>query len=122
MSILWPSSLPQRQFLGLRYAPQPQVVRTETDTGPGKARRRFTAGVKQLDLPVRFRGDQLRTFLDWYDTTLAAGALRFTWRNPATGAQVEMRFRAEPEWSPEVAHHTAAGQSWTSNFALEILP
>lgn len=122
MSIYWPATFPQVQFLGLSYAPQDQTVRSAMDAGPPKVRRRFTAAVVQQTIPVRFTGAQLRAFLVWFNGTLGGGALAFVWRNAATGAQVEMRFLKPPEWTPVVGSKIPERQQWSSSLPLEILP
>lgn len=121
MSIYWPSTLPHRQFMG-RVAPQEQTIRSQVDAGPPKVRRRFTAGVRHFDLPVRFRGDQVQAFVAWFETTLAAGALRFVWIDPLSRTQVDMRFRSTPAWEQSVAGQVPEKQQWTSTFELEVLP
>jgi len=95
--LVWPPSLPQEPLIGWVEQWAETRVRTETDSGPAKVRRRFTAGVRQLQLPLALTEAQMATLDTFFDSTTAGGALRFEWQHPRTGATHEFRFLDPPQ-------------------------
>lgn len=98
----WPNTLPQR-FLnrGLTVQMGYPVVRSETDGGVAKVRRRFTKGVETVTGVLLLNATQVATFRSFYRDSLSAGSRAFTWVHPETDANVLMRFTAPPSVSME---------------------
>jgi len=116
--VAWPASLPQKLMrAGFSEAPANTLLRTEMDAGPGKVRRRNTAGIRPVQGKITVTKAQLTTFKTFYNDTIQGGALRFNWDEPLDDtASVEMRFTKEPSWSelgPDV---------FQISLELEILP
>lgn len=60
------------------------VIRSQNDSGPRKARQRYTAAERPLSCTVLLRSQAEKDLLDnWFQYTLAGGALPFVW--PALG-------------------------------------
>ena len=117
----WPAALPDRQFLGLQYIPQPTTIRTEMDVGPAKVRRRATAAPIQVPVPFRYTGAQFKALIDFYAVTLLGGTQTFDWRDPANGNIVTFRFLDRPRGTLQTPGDTDDRQ-WAGDLLLEILP
>ena len=123
MPTYWPASLPSTPLLqGLSYTPQTQVVRTPMDIGPPKLRRRTSAEVTPFSARLVLTGAQLATLRTFFFTTLAGGALTFTWLEPTTGASVTMQFRGPYTATPLRAHGFVDGRLYDVAVDLEIVP
>ena len=111
----WPTSLPQEALAqGLQEAGQGAVIRSTVDVGPAKTRPRYTKEMTNVTIPLTLTRDQKDTLEAFYKTTLALGALSFTWVFPSTGATVEFRFLSRPGYAP-------AGIKWRTALALEVM-
>jgi len=121
MSNVWPIDLPG-QFEGLTEQPQPNVVRTASDIGPAKARRRFTAAVKNYVIPMELKGDEKKLFDTFYHTTLVDGTLPFEWEDPVDDSTVTFRFVKAPKFTLEVGARDSDTRVWTGQLELEVLP
>jgi len=116
--IVWPASLPQEPLLqGFGEQVPNTVIRSQMEAGPSKVRRRFTAGVRNIDCQMRLTADQLETLDAFFMTTIAGGALSFDWKHPRNGTAVTFRFIEPPSYSP-----VARGTVWHASLRLEILP
>ncbi len=114
----WPTSLPQRPLAdGFSETPPNLLVRSATDTGPAKARRRATAGVTKLKASFRLSPSQLATFRSFFASDLHGGNLSFSWTHPVTGAVGAFRIVPPPSIEP-----IAAGIAWRVSLDLELLP
>lgn len=115
----WPASLPQIPFSGLKEVRQSGTLRSEMDTGAPKQRKRFTAAVRNVDVPMVFTQAQRQTFDTFFITTLGEGALPFTWTmdsvDEGTGTSISYRFTKPPAMS-KIANE------WRLTLNLEILP
>lgn len=112
----WPGILPSAPLLGHRESAPDVVVRTEMDAGPAKLRRRFTAGVRPMQVPLVLSDAQVDALDDFYVITLAGGTLRFDHKHPRTGAVVRWRFIAPPQYD------LIAPTKWRATLTLEVLP
>ena len=116
MPVVWPAQLPQDSFIGhIETAPE-ERLRTGMDVGPPKMRRRFTAGVRNVEIPIVLTTSEATTLMDFYTSTLTGGVGAFDWKLPRTGATVSFRFVAPPKIEaiePNV---------WRTALSLEILP
>lgn len=113
---VWPATLPQAPLLGHTEAAPDLVLRTGMDAGPAKVRRRFTAGVREIAFPMLLDEAQVTALDEFYVTALAGGALRFDHALPRTGAVVQYRFIAPPEYE------LIAPMRWRATLKLEVLP
>jgi hypothetical protein len=112
----WPGSLPQAPLLGATEKFPDNLIRTKMDTGPDKVRRRFTAGVTEVAFPLLLTAEQADDLDTFFRATLKDGSLRFDFRHPRTGAQVEMRFLAPPEL------RLLTPSKYRATLRMEILP
>ena len=92
------------------------VVRTKMDAGPAKLRRRFTAGVRTLELPLVLSDAQVQALDTFFVTDTAGGSLRFDYAHPRTGAVIKCRFVAPPKYD------LIAPSRWRATLQLEVLP
>jgi hypothetical protein len=113
----WPATLPQYPLIaGYARTQQPQTVRTEMDAGPAYVRRRFTAASTYFSESTIVDAAQRATFWEFFNTTLAGGALPFSWKDPVTAAAGIFRFMGEPQ---EVAY---TDDIFEIKLSLEMLP
>ena len=114
---VWPSSLPQELITdGYGQQAPNTIIATQMDVGPGKRRRRTSAGVQPVQGQIVVTEAQLDTLRTFFRTSLGDGALRFSWADPVSGSPVEMRFTEPPQWSARTSG------IYTVSLALEILP
>ena len=116
---VWPASLPQGLMVGTGDQRQPAALRSEMDSGPAKQRRRFTAAIRNLSVPIILTNTQRATFDTFFITTLLEGVLPFDWVDPKDGSTVEYRFTAPVEFS---LLSGGAERLWRGTLNLEILP
>ena len=91
--IVWPNYLPQVMRLeGLSTKKKSNVVRTQMDAGPQKARRRYTVTTKEFTGSIVLNETQRHLLEDWYDNVLGNGVLRFVMKDPQTLQNAEFRF------------------------------
>jgi hypothetical protein len=117
----WPATLPQEQFIGLTDQRQVAVVRTQMDEGPAKVRRKFSAAVRDVMVPIVLNGTQRGAFDPFFISDLEEGALAFDWDDPVTDSTLSFRFIEPPQWTLEVGGAPAA-RIWKATMKLEILP
>ena len=111
----WPATLPQSPLVeGYSEETPDLVVRTSMDEGPAKIRRRFTANVRNITHNYLLTQAQVATLDTFFVTTLAGGALTFTFINPRTAATDTYRFRSQPTYVP------VSGSLWRTRLDLEI--
>ena len=95
MAQTWPPDLPffTRADDHSRTGPQDAVIRTQMSAGPAKVRRRSTAAPRGYNgsIPVltRFEFD---LFEEWFEQTIASGALAFDVTDPLDGIIKTFRF------------------------------
>ncbi len=111
----WPSTLPQ-EFMedGYSESPPDNLIRTQTDTGPGKIRKRSTAASRKIQGQLLFTAAQKTIFESFFETTIGYGSLAFDCPL-RTGEEEEMRFTSLPSYSP------AGGGDFLVTLNLEIL-
>ena len=115
---VWPASLPQDVLVEGYEETFPELaLRTEMDAGPAKVRRRFTAGVRTLNVMSAMTRTQVATLDTFFATTTQGGALQFDWVHPRTGSAAALRFTRPPMTAPE-----PGGQRWRVELELEVLP
>jgi hypothetical protein len=125
--------LPAPQWSSWSEDRQDNVLRSATDYGPGKTRRRFTAVSRYQTCRWVFNSEQLQIFQDWWETEIFSGALSFFWMSPTVEMTVKARFRKPYTFKPfgepmVIKTPEAEGEPkyiyglWEVNGELEILP
>ena len=115
---VWPASLPQEPLAqGFSEQAPNTVIRSQMEVGPPKVRRRFTAGVRNIECQLRLTPAQVDTLDAFFGSTVAGGALSFDWKHPRGGTVVTFRFVEPPAYAP-----VARGTLWQATLRLEILP
>lgn len=113
----WPLTLPSSPLVeGFRETPPDTVLRSPMDQGPAKLRRRTAAGTKALSLTYMLTRAQVDTLMDFFNDTLAGGALAFDFTHPVNGATLSCRFRQMPAWAP------ANAEFFRAAIELEVMP
>lgn len=119
VSYVWPAGLPQNVRKDYSESIGTLILRTQTDAGPAKMRKR---GKRPDTLSVGFymssaQVDTLRTFVD----STIKGTARFGFPHPRTGVQVEARIIPQDNGQLFTLAYSSPGQ-WTVDMMLEILP
>jgi hypothetical protein len=113
----WPFTLPASPLVdGFRETLPDTVLRSPMDQGPAKLRRRTTAGTGALSLTYLLTRTEVDTLMDFFNSTLAGGALSFDFTHPVSGADLSCRFRQMPAWAPVNSEYFRAAVE------LEVLP
>lgn len=115
----WPSDLPQAALVaGYQQQPPNLIIRTETEAGVAKVRRRFTAGARRLNMAFLMTGAQVIIFDAFYLQTLEGGALRFDFAQPGNTAYGWCRIIEPPTYEPA----GSGALYWRVALAIEALP
>lgn len=117
--IVWPPGLPQVPQRGFTESVGVNIIRTPTDQGPAKQRRRSlrpsTMGVSFL-----MTSEQVAT-LETFCFNTVQGVKRFTFTHPRTNQPVSVR--VVPAQDGELYKlQYAAPEYWTVTLNFEILP
>ncbi len=113
---VWPAGLQQKHFTGVTEKRQDASIRSSMDTGAPKKRRRFTAAVREITIPIVLTQAERVTFDTFYITTLEEGSLSFDWIDPVDGTStISYRFVKPPSM-------TKKGGEWKATLSLEVLP
>lgn len=115
---VWPSSLPQSQFVGLTDQFGEMGIRTPTDGGPSKVRARFTSAERKVPVPIVLFNSQRIVFDNFYRNVIF-GVNPFEWEDPVVDDLVVFRFVTSPRWTMGV---NSSGRIWSATMDLEILP
>ncbi len=116
MPIAWPASLPQAPLFGYNEEIGEVKVRTQTDSGPAKVRRRFTESVDRMTWGLALTESQFGDLLTFYKTTTSHGSQRFEITHPRTAALVEVRLVGPPSFS------NPKPNLYKGSLVFEILP
>ena len=112
----WPVTLPQTPLAeGYHSTPQDNVLRSEMDAGPEKARRRFTAKSEYITCQWDLSGAELIIFENFFEDDILDGSIEFDFPHPQDGGTVSAMIRAPYEKEP-MAHR------WRVHTEIEILP
>jgi len=113
----WPQTLPQRPLAdGYTEEAPDTLIRSPTDQGPEKIRRRTSAAPRNLRVSYLLSAQQTAALDAFYLDALKGGSLAFSAPHPRGGAVVEMRFLAPP------VYESAGGAYFRAALQLEILP
>jgi len=119
---VWPVSLPQYFELGVQDTRQQGFIRSTTDTGPYKQRKRFTATARFLAGSMLLTGSERATFETFYKTTISEGTDAFDFIDPIDFSTVSARFTQPPSLSAISGGDTATTVQWRMDIMLEVLP
>lgn len=93
----WPAALPQFALeQGYSEKLPDQVLETSMDSGPPKARRRFTTNTRPFGMVLEMDAEQSEIFEQFFFQTLGAGVKKFDWVHPRTRVAATFRFRRPP--------------------------
>lgn len=92
-NIMWPTSIPQLLRLdGQKAQRKNNVIRTQMDAGPSKARKRYTVSEKLFEGTIIVTEEERQILENWYRDTLGDGTLRFAMKDPQSLQLSEFRF------------------------------
>ena len=113
----WPATLPQ-EFVedSFEETMQSLIISTDMEVGPPKTRKRLTANFTPIKGSIIVTKAQRAIFLTFFHSTIAGGALKFTWKHPITGSTVEMKIISPPKITP------LGGDYFKIDMDLHILP
>jgi hypothetical protein len=115
--VAWPSGNQYVPLISsLSETPPDNVLRSSTDKGPDKVRRRTTANVRPLSFRLILKKPDLATFDTFYDTTLLSGSIEFDYTHPRTKAACKAMFAQPPSYSER------GGVVYEVAVSLEIQP
>lgn len=118
-SYVWPTSLPQSPQKGYSESGGVLVIRTPTDSGPAKQRKR---GNKPQILNVQFIMSTAQvTTLETFIKTTLGGVTRFGFPHPRLGTVSEVRVVPQGEGDLYNLSYVAPGY-YNVQLQLEILP
>lgn len=114
----WPASLPQCFVVGFNEGLADGRISYAPDQGPAIMRRRSSAGVRPLSGQMRMSRAQIADLKTFVDTTLLAGSLPFTFKDPTSQDTVLVRFPDQklPAWQE------IKGGVFRVSLDMEILP
>lgn len=116
----WPTTLPQVPQRGYTETGGMNIIRTQTDTGPAKMRRR-AASAANLSCQFLMTTAQVTTFETFVSTSLS-GVLRFYFTHPRKLTQVEVRIVPQGNGGDLYNIDYHAPGYWMVKLTLEILP
>jgi hypothetical protein len=113
MSVSWPAILPQKFLVdGYKETPPDNTVRHDPDGGAALARKKYTAAVGKISGAMSMTAAQVAILDNFYATY--GGFTEFIFPNPRTGAAMNCRMLAPPDYS-------ADGIRWQALLSLEVL-
>lgn len=93
------------------------VIRTQTEIGPAKVRKRFTSAERPFKLSMILTSSQATAFDAFFVDTCDGGATQFTWVHPRTQSTgANCRFVGQPTFT------AVDGGYYQVDFEMEILP
>ena len=117
--VAWPPGLPP-MLVGLTDSSEPPVLRSETDVGPAKVRRRATRERRIVRVPLCLNGEQKAAF-DAFRLSLAATGERFLWETPDTDEAVACRVTEWPELVLKIPAKEGGKRIWEGEMGIEVL-
>lgn len=96
----WPVTLPQALLMDGNQDGSPDGrIKSQTDQGPGKTRRRTSAAVRKFQGRMLMTEAQLLDMRTFIDITTLGGSLPFNFPDPITGATLLVQFGDTlPNW------------------------
>jgi len=117
----WPASLSSQLEVGASLDRQRGFLRSRTDVGPFKQRKRFTAVSRFYSGTSLVNKAQKAAFETFYVTTVNEGADEFDFEDPDDFGTVQARFTDAPQFQGLVGGEGGVAQ-WRATFSLELLP
>ena len=116
---LWPATLPQNPYArdGATYTPPDNQLRSNTEIGPPKTRRKFTAVYDRFTFTLELTRTELATLNSFVNVTLQE-VRKFQWIDFRTGAICKYRFVKRPT----VMYLVGDGFLWEVQIELERMP
>lgn len=112
----WPGTLPEDTERDAYAETKGNgVLRTSTDIGPQKRRKRTNAVVTNLSVSWLMTSAQLATFESFFQTTVQMGSLAFDFPRPRLGGIASAVFAGPYSIAPH-------GTDWIVSATLEIQP
>lgn len=97
----WPLTLPQGPASYSESNNDSILIRTATDSGPSKVRRRFTKAVVEGQMTFLLTLAQLKVFREFHRAQLNLGTERFNFMHPWDQVVREYRLTKQPGYSAE---------------------
>lgn len=121
MTAAWPATVPDTfEASGFAYDSDSGVLRTDMDSGPAKARRRFTSTTKNMKGTIIMTRSQFQTWETWFQDTIFHGSLSFTMTDPVHGGSMTVRIVGSKGSKP---YSWSQNGVWVSlNLTIEKLP
>lgn len=115
----WPTDIPcTLQIDGQAGGIGDGRIRSASDTGPAKVRRRTTAQVEPIVGNMIMNATEIASLRTFVDTTLFGGTRCFYFKDPITHTPTLMRFGDQlPSWSP-----MPGKKRWLVQLTLEKVP
>lgn len=117
----WPATLPSQLEAGAQLDRQQGFLRSPTDTGPFKQRKRFTAVSRFYSGTMLLNVTQKATLETFYVTTINEGADEFDFEDPEDFGTVSARF-TQPPTAQGLVGGSSGVELWRVQIALELLP
>lgn len=114
----WP--FPTVPMPGLNITEDEALVRSPFESDTKTRRRSSVSGGSALVVLIMF-GSDLEALRTWRKTTLAGGALTFTYKDPVTETDAEYQFAGPISATPRRGG-TASDRLWTVSFPLRRIP
>lgn len=140
MILNWPAELPRPERPSWQLTSQDARRKTQSDAGPARYRRRFSAAAKLVTLSVILTRDQRAVFDRFFHDDCAQGARLFYMPDPTTegwallssdgtpllsgsGAPLLLAGRWLCAWGDQIPVETLHGQvEFKKTFSLMVLP
>lgn len=117
--VQWPAGLQQKlNSDSFQETLGETLIRSSTDVGPAKFRRRLTRGTKGWTVSILGDTTAYTELVTFFNTTVAGGATRFEFDHPISGVTELVRF-AEP---PVIKTLGSGGVKFSFSMKWEVLP
>lgn len=116
---VWPGGLPQAFFRGVGLQPRVSFDTFAVDAGPAKRRSAFGAPTDIVTGPLKLTKAEYVIFKNFYNDTLAYGALEFDWIDPVSELATTYRFLEPVSFAQEMV---ASGFFFLGEMTLERQP
>jgi len=93
----WPTTLPQELIEdNFEETLQSLIISTDMEVGPPKTRKRLTANSTPVKGSIIVTKAQRAIFNTFFHSTIAGGAIKFTWVHPITGITANIKIISPP--------------------------
>lgn len=117
MPEIWPTELPCAFIRStIEHQLGDNLLRSQTETGPGKQRPRGTSAAQPLVGAMKMTTAQWHTLAEFYRETLLEGSLVFTLPLAGEPGGVDVRFTKPP------SRRDMAGGKWEVRLETEVMP